>query len=126
MVFDGVKETLENFERLDRALFETSAVRDAFLPAAQQIRDRAKSTVRVRTGLLRDSIFATTGPNLTMDGGSILPNVIVGVSLERVPYAAIVEYSIEPYLRPAELAIEASIEETVGARLDQVITEAVK
>jgi len=61
-----------------------------------------------------------------MDGGSILPNVIVGVSLERVPYAAIVEYSIEPYLRPAAIAEEASVEADVGQRLDQAIVEVVR
>jgi len=117
---------IANFERLLNTLYQTTAVRDAFMPSALAIRDDAKSNAPVRTGRFRDHIFATTGPLLFDQNGNVVANVIVGVSLEEVPYARIVEFHVRPTLRPAAAREEPRIEGRVAAELERVIEESIR
>ena len=77
-------------------------LKDVLLVPAQVIRDEAKDLVPVRTGNLRDSIYAAKGP-------SDKRGVIVGVDGRKAPYGRFVERGTsrmpaQPYFRPAMAA----------------------
>lgn len=105
----GIKEVLANMDRLIALVNDPATLKEVFLPEAELIRDEAKGIVPVRTGKLRDHIFA-------VDGTPEAPNVIVGVDGTKVPYAHIVELR-QPFLRPAGIRAEGGLPQRVADRL---------
>lgn len=100
---EGIDEMLEKVRTLK--VIPGNAKR-TFVRAAAVIRDEAKDLVPVKTGRLRDAIFA--GP-----GDPKKPDALVGVNQNAkrggAPYAHIIEYGSSkrkafPFMRPAMVA----------------------
>lgn len=84
----------------------SDAVVDVLMQAATAVRDHARALVRVKTGALRDAIFASRGRPFARPGSV---SVIAGVSPKRAPHRHLVEYGHagprpappHPFWRPA-------------------------
>jgi len=118
----GMKELVANLEKIAKAAMDTEPkVKQVLLKPAEAIRDHAKSIVPVRTGNLRDAIYATTGP-------ADLPGAIAGVSLNAAPYAADVEYGTsrtpaQPYFRPAVTQTEARYADDIAPGIAKIVAD---
>jgi len=99
-------------------------VKQTLMPSAEAIRDDAKQNAPVKTGNLQSAVFAT-------EGDPSKPDVIVGVSLKRAPYAGLVEFGTsrmeaQPYFRPAVEANRHEIPSQVAPPLGRLIGETSK
>lgn len=94
-------------------------LKDVMLKPAMVIRDEAKDLVPVRTGKLRDAIYAEPGI-------STKPDAIAGVAVRRVPYAIYVEHgtsrmAAQPFFRPAVLATRPLVANMIAGDLKELI-----
>jgi HK97 gp10 family phage protein len=111
----GAPQIAARLDSLLRALEDHERVGQIFLAGAQAMRDDAKSRVDVRTGHLRDNIFAAARRT------SRYPMAVVGVRWKDVPYCWDVEFgttkmAARPFLRPAAVAAaEAALERAAEA-----------
>jgi HK97 gp10 family phage protein len=124
---DGVDETYDNLERILKYTDNSAGImlKEEFLKAAMVLRDRAKALVPVRTGRLRDAIFATKK-------AIEKPNVLAGVSRRgprAAPYANIVEYGrhgaqAHPFFRPAITSARGAMAKIIIEGFQKVIAQA--
>lgn len=94
-------------------------LKDILIKPAYVIRDEAKDLVPVRTGTLRDAIYATRGPEDKR-------GVIVGVNGKKAPYAKYVEKGTSrtpahPYFRPAINATAPSIANMISGDMKKLL-----
>ena len=111
----GAADAIARIDRLIALVDDVATIKKIFLPAAEEVRDRAKAIVRRHTGELEEHIFAD-------EGAAEIPNVIAGVDVTQVPYAHILEWGgpqtpAHPYLRPAADEVEANLAELVSPEL---------
>jgi HK97 gp10 family phage protein len=127
MKIDGVDVMYDNIERILKYTDRSAGIRlkEEFLKAALVLRDRAKQLVPVRTGRLRDAVFATKK-------AIEKPNVLAGVLRhgERgAPYAQIVEYGrhgaqAHPFFRPAITSTRGAMAKIIVEGFQKVIAQA--
>jgi HK97 gp10 family phage protein len=105
---DGIPELKANIAaKLDKMMGQ--AAKKVFMRAAMRMVEEAKDLVPVKTGTLRDAIYAAYGDTKK-------PNVIVGVNYRKAPHAHLIEYGhihtthdgrgtsmtkAHPFMRPA-------------------------
>jgi HK97 gp10 family phage protein len=111
----GAGDAISRIDRLIALFDDVAMVKKIFMPAAEEVRDRAKAIVRRHTGELEEHIFAT-------EGAPDIPNVIAGVDVTQVPYAHILEWGgpetpAHPYMRPAGDEVEGKLGELVAPEL---------
>lgn len=129
---EGLDQVIGNIDSVLRALDGPEA-KAVFVRGAEVVRDAAKGIVEVYSGPsrpdvipgeLRDAIFATAGAEQ-------LPDAIVGVDLEKVPYALDVEFGNDhtapaSFLRAARDSRASEVEDVIANGLRQVIEDAVR
>lgn len=125
----GLKELTEQLNDL-QFMLESDEVPKALLNAAWLIRDKAKQLAPVRTGLLRDAIFAGFG---RPDGRQRKASVVVGVKygLNHANHAHLVEFGTsthapQPYLRPAVQQEKQNVQRALKANFQRLIDKALK
>lgn len=96
-------------------------VKRVYMRGAIMLRDAAKGLAPVKTGRLRDAIFASYGDRAK-------PDVLVGVNYKKAPHAHLVEYGTShsaphPYMRPAIRTVRNAVVSTIAEGLRQVLTE---
>jgi HK97 gp10 family phage protein len=94
-------------------------LKDILMTPAKVIRDEAKDMVPVKTGNLRDAIFAARGPDDKR-------GVVVGVNGAKAPYARYVEKGTSrmpahPYFRPAINAVAPAIANMIADDMKKLI-----
>lgn len=94
-------------------------LKDILIKPAYVIRDEAKDLVPVKTGNLRDAIYATAGPDDKR-------GVLVGVNGKKAPYAKYVERgtsrnAAHPYFRPAITATAPSIANMISGDMKKLL-----
>jgi HK97 gp10 family phage protein len=99
-------------------------IKDALMKPAMVIRDEARDLAPVRTGNLRDSIYAAKGPEDA-------PGVIVFVSRKKAPYAVFVEKGTSkrgasPFFRPAVAATRPLIANMIAGDMKKLIEATVE
>ena len=117
---DEVKENIANI--LDRTTGEK--IKKVYMRAAMIAVREARSLVPVRTGKLRDAIFADYGDPAK-------PNVLVGVNYKKAPHAHLVEFgtvktSAHPYFRPAITATRGPMAATIIEGFKEILDESTK
>jgi HK97 gp10 family phage protein len=127
MKIDGVDEMYDTLERILKYTDGSAGamLKEEFMKAATILRDRAKQLVPVRTGRLRDAIFATKK-------AIERPNVLAGVSRRgprAAPYANIVEYGrhgaqAHPFFRPAITSTRGAMAKAIVEGFQRVIAHA--
>lgn len=97
-------------------------MKEVFMEGARKLRDEAKRMAPVRTGLLRDSIFATKGV-------ARKPSALVGVNFNRAHHAHLVEFGHggphpappHPYMRPALMSQRPVIQKIITDGLSKIL-----
>ncbi len=119
--FEGMDEILQN---LSNVIDKTTgkAVKEVYLKAGLRLRDQARSRVPVKTGALKEAIFAARGDENK-------PNVLVGVNYKKAPHAHLIEYGTvrapaHPYLRPAVSASADEMRRIIESGLRRIIEDA--
>jgi HK97 gp10 family phage protein len=123
--WEGVPEMKKMFAEMAIALgpdgmgTARGQLKDILMTPAMVIRDEAKDMVPVRTGRLRDAIFAARGPDDRR-------GVIVGVNGSKAPYARMVEKGTSrtpahPYFRPAINAVAPTIANMIAGDMKKLI-----
>ena len=94
-------------------------LKDMLIKPAYVMRDEAKDMVPVKTGNLRDAIYATRGPEDKR-------GVLVGVNRKKAPYARFVEKGTskmpaQPYFRPAINAVAPSVANMISGDMKKLL-----
>jgi HK97 gp10 family phage protein len=124
----GLKEIEANVNRLLESLGGRNGrgvgleVKRVLMGGALVVRDEAKDLVPVRTGLLKDSIFAAYGDDSK-------PDVLVGVNHRRAPHSHLIEYGTvkmqaQPFMRPAITATRGKVIAIVAEGLKKILDKA--
>lgn len=120
---EGVDEIKKNIAKiLDRTSGEK--IKKVYMRAAMIAVREARSIVPVRTGKLRDAIFADYGDPTK-------PNVLVGVNYRKAPHAHLVEFGTvktpaHPYFRPAVTATRSLMAATIIEGFKEILDESTK
>jgi HK97 gp10 family phage protein len=123
--WEGVDQMKKMFNDLALALgpdgmgTARDQLKDVLLVPAMVIRDEAKDLAPVRTGNLRNSIYAAKGPDDKR-------GVIVGVNGRQAPYGRFVERGTsrmpaQPYFRPAMAATRPLVANLIADGLKPLI-----
>jgi HK97 gp10 family phage protein len=126
---DGIEQAIEKFDRLDTVIRSKEVVQ-IFQLCGDFVADAARELVHVRSGELRDAIFARAYTRDTV------PYVIIGVELvpkdghAGVPYGHRIEFGgaghpAYPFLRPAAEQSHEQIMRIAGEALTKLIQGAV-
>lgn len=100
----------------------TKDIKDVFLKGAVVLRDEAKRLVPVKTGRLRDSLWAAKGdPEKT--------SALMGQNITKVPYAHLVEFGhggpmpapAHPFIRPAILSKKFEVQKIIENGFNAII-----
>lgn len=119
---DGILDNLNSILTKTRS----EQLKGIFMEAGAVVRDRAKANVPVRTGKLKNRIFAAPGKPDKSD-------ILVGVAKpeEGYPYEMAVEYgtskmSAHPFFRPAITESRDEVGKIIITGVRQTIEDAVK
>ena len=127
--WEGLAELSDNINTLLEVVGGRQAgrigkeVKNVLMGAALVVRDEARDLAPVRTGLLREAIFANYGDEQK-------PDVLVGVNHKMAPHSHLVEYGArggempaQPFLRPAIAAARPAVAKIVADGLKKIISE---
>ncbi len=125
----GLKELTEQLQNV-QFMLESDEVPKALLGAAWLIRDRAKELAPVRTGLLKESIFAGFG---RPDGRRKKASVVVGVKYGpgHANHAHLIEFGThkqeaQPFMRPALEQTKGQVQEALKTNISKLIEKAIQ
>lgn len=94
-------------------------LKDILIKPAYVMRDEMRDLVPVKTGNLRDAIFATRGPDDKR-------GVLVGVSKKKAPYGRFVErgtskMAAHPFFRPGINAVAPTVANMISGDMKKLI-----
>lgn len=126
---EGVPQLSANVDKVIRSAAVRTETMNTLLRAAMIGRDEARAMVPVRTGRLRDSIFAGRGDPSKFRKG---PSVVIGVKYGKggAPHAHLVEYGsvrmpARPYFRPGVRAASPTMARVIAEGFKQIVEGAV-
>lgn len=106
LTLEGVPELAAALRKVARDVEADEVIDRALMPAAEMLRDAIRARAPVRTGKLRDAVFAGRGDPRRDPFG---PTVLYGVNERKAPHAHFLEFGTSrapahPFVRPAVAA----------------------
>ncbi len=120
----GIEDVRANIAKLMDRVTGPRFKKEVCMPAAMIARDEIKDLAPVKTGKLRDAVFAA-------EGDPKKPNAIVGVSRKLAPHGILVEYGHggphpappHAFFRPGVTAARGAMAATLASGMKKLVGE---